>query len=84
MGHEENSFFERFKDRAKFVLKSAPDDRIEGAQGLIEKQHGRIEHQCAHETDALPFTSAELSGKALEQFRRNPHQRRELAYPLLD
>ena len=50
------------EDAAQVVLQLGADHRVERAQRLVEQQHVRVEHQRAHQADALRWPPDSCAG----------------------
>ena len=57
-------FFKSAEEFAKFLLQVVADHRVERAHRFIEEQDIGVEHEGAHEADALPLAAGKLRGKS--------------------
>src|SRR4051794_13617804 len=69
MGHEDHRLLQMPEDLPKLFLQLAADHRVEGAQGLVEEQDLRVEHQRAHQAYTLPLATRKLDRETVEGFR---------------
>ncbi len=69
---------------AKVGLQLGADHRVECAQGLVEQDHLGVEHERAHQADALALTAGELGGETVETISRKSGQLGELGEPVVD
>ena len=63
-------FVEVAHDPREVLLHLAAHDRIERAERLVEQEQRGIEHERAHDADALPLPARELGGEPLEEVSR--------------
>ncbi len=65
---QHNGFAQRYENLPQVFLQFVPHQRIEGAQGLVQQQQRRVEHQGPHQRHALTLATGELGGIPFEQF----------------
>ena len=53
-------------DGLELVLHLAPELQVEGAERLVEQQHGGLDHERPGQRDALPLAAGELVRPLLE------------------
>src|SRR5678815_1509852 len=72
-------------DRLQLDLQFLAEPRVQGAQGLVEEQDARLEHERTRERDALLLPTGELRGPAvLEALQANElEDPARLALPVL-
>ena len=75
---------QRLEGLAQVGLEVGADDRVEGAERLVQEQQRRVEHQGAHQADALPLPSGHLRGIMVETLRREAGQLGQLFQALAD
>ena len=66
MGDQHHRLAEPGEDVAQVLLQLVANHRIQRAERLVEQEHVGVEHQGAHEADALALSSGELAGVAAE------------------
>ena len=54
------------KSCAELLLQLGAHDRVERAERLVQEEDRRVEHQRAHQPDALPLAAAQLARIAAE------------------
>ena len=65
----------------QLVLEAGPDDRVDGAVGLVHQQHRRVGGQGPGDADALLLAAGQLGRVAAEQLGVEPDQVDELVDP---
>ena len=66
VGDQDDGLVQRAENVAQILLQVGAHDGVEGAEGLVQQQDVRIEHQCAHEADPLTLPTRQLSREAVE------------------
>src|SRR6266404_152913 len=67
---EDDGFAEAAGEGAEFALKLGAGDGIEGAEGLVHEEDGRVGGEGAGDTDALALAARELVRAAVTVFGR--------------
>src|SRR5262245_28308536 len=76
--HQDDGLVELAEDPDELPLELGAGDGVDGAERLVEEQHGWIEHQGPHETNALALTAAQLGRGVIEQAALETDQFAEL------
>jgi hypothetical protein len=84
MGDHEHGLFQPGEDPLELFLQPVANERIEGAQGLVQEQQLRIEHQGPHQGQALTLSAGELDGIARQKPGCQMRQHSELRNPCVD
>src|SRR5262249_47569243 len=81
---EEHRLAELAEEAAELPFEIRAHDRVERAQGLVQEEDWWIEHQRAHEPDALALATAQLRGVATEARVIEADHARELGHAFPD
>src|SRR5438270_5063531 len=75
VSHEHHRFAHSSLDSDEFVLQAFPGNPVDGPEGLVHEQHGRVGAQGTGEADSLSLATRELVRVASgEQVRIEPDQ----------
>ena len=69
VGNEDGGLAKVRAEPQEFTLEIEAGDRVEGAEGLVEKEYARIGCEGAGDTDALALAARELTGEASREVR---------------
>ena len=79
VGHEKDGLGQTLLEAQELVLEAFPDDRVDGAEGLVHQHHGRIGGQRPRHPDALALAAGELARVAIAiEVGLEPDERQEL------
>jgi hypothetical protein len=81
---EDDALGEAIHDREQVVLQARAHHRVERGHGLVEEKHVGVEHQGAHQPDALALAAARLQRIARKEARLDVNELRELANARVD
>ena len=74
MGNQDDSLAESREDRLEVLLELQSDHRIKGTQRFVQKEQVRVQHERAHEADALSLSSGQLTGKSIQEQIIQPYE----------
>ena len=70
VGNEDDGFFQAGSERFELALKLGARDGIEGAEGFIHEEDGRIGGESARYADALALSAGKFAGAAVSELAR--------------
>ena len=77
VGHEDGGHVHLVVQPAQPVAQLLADLRVEGAERLVEQQHGRLDRQRPGQRHPLPLAAGELRGQPVGELRE-VHQLEQL------
>ncbi len=60
VGDEDDGLAHLGLETQELLLEAAPDERVDGAEGLVHQHDGRVDRQGAGDADALPLPAGQL------------------------